>query len=170
MSTDTTTPSFFTKALSSAIAWLKKEFGTAEKTVQSIEYSIAKFADAVVNEYKVLAANPEIKLLADWFIKIAEDIDPALTPLISGIELVFPKIVSISTGVVAETQKPIEQQLGDGLTALENLKGIKGTYYANVLGGINTEVQNYVISNNATELPAVTDAQLITTAQAIHAS
>lgn len=163
-----TNENFFEKAFESAITFVEKEFGGVEKKVVSIEGSIAKFGNAVVNEYKVIAANPEVQLLAGWFVKIAESIDPALTPLISGIELQFPKIVTMVTNVTSEVEKPIEQQLGDGLTALEKVKGIDGTVYAGALGTINASVQNYIVTNNATAVAQATPSQLLATAYVVH--
>lgn len=163
-----TKKSFFLVALASAVSFVENLF-KENGAVSNVEHSIAKFGDAVVNEYKVLAGNPTIVLAADWFVKIAEGIDPALTPLISGIELEFPKIVSIATGVVAEVSKPESQQLVDGLSAIAKTKAANSVLGSNILGGIAAAVNAYVVSNNATELPPVTDAQLITAAQLVHA-
>lgn len=167
--TNSITPNFFENAFEAAKTFVEKLFGEAEKEIIPIEQSIAKFGNAVINEYKSLAANPEVQLLAGWFVKIAEGIDPALTPIISGIELEFPKIVSVATGVIDETGKPVEQQLGDGLTALGKIKALNTTLGANVLGGINAAVQAYVINNNATDVAPATDSQLIVAAHIVHA-
>lgn len=164
----TTSNNFFESLFNSAKTWLESFFSKAENAVAPIEKSIADFGNAVVNEYKALASNPTVELAADWFIKIAENIDPALTPLISGIELEFPKLVTVVTKGITEIEKPLNQQLGDGLTALSTVKGINGTLYANALGGISAAVQNYVITNNATTVGVVPASQLITAAQIVH--
>lgn len=168
MTTTSDSENFFEKALDSAVAFVEKLFKGAKSDVASIEASIAKFGNSVVNEYKTLAANPTIELAAEWFIKIAEAIDPDLVPLISGIELEFPKLVSIATGVLTEIEKPIGEQLADGLAALEKITGLNVILGANAKGGISAAVQNYVLTNNATTLTVATPAQLITAAQVVH--
>lgn len=160
---------FFENLFEGAITDVKKLLGEGETEVLTIEHKISIFGNSVVNEYRKIAANPEVATLADWFVKIAEGIDPALTPLISGIELQFPKIVNIATGVLGEIDKPIGEQLGDGLAKIESTKVASEVLGSNVLGGINAAVQDFVISNNATSVQPATPAQLITASQVVHA-
>ena len=96
-----TNESFFQKIEDEAVKIVNDLFGSGGE-VATIESSIAKFGNAVVNEYKSLSTDPKVIATADFFVKIAEGIDPALTPLISGIELAFPKIVNVATGVLSE--------------------------------------------------------------------
>jgi hypothetical protein len=165
----TTNENFFQKIEDEAVKIVDDIFGKAEGAIIPIEQSISKFGNAVVNGYKTLAANPEVATLAGWFVTIAEGIDPALTPIISGIELAFPKIVNIATGVLGEINKPVKEQLSDGLTAIENTKALNTTLGANILGGINAAVQAYVVTNNATSMAPVSDSQLIVAAHIVHA-
>lgn len=161
---------FFQKIEDEAVVIVDALFGKkAEGVIVSIEANISKFGNAVVNEFKALEANPTIDLAAEWFVKIAEGIDPGLTPLISGIELEFPKIINFVTGVLGEVAKPVNAQLSDGLNALQTVKAINGTVYAGALGTINAAVQEYVISNNATTVQPATASQLLTSAVIVHA-
>jgi hypothetical protein len=164
-----TNENFFQKIEDEAVKIVEGIFGKVENTVIPIEQSISKFGNSVVNEFKTLSVNPEVATMADWFVKIAEGIDPALTPIISGIELAFPKIVNIATGILGEINKPVKDQLSDGLTAIENTKAANSTLGANILGGINAAVQAYAISNNATSMTPVSDSQLIVAAHIVHA-
>lgn len=135
MTTTTTPPSFFQAIEGEAVKIVDALFGSKiEGEIVSIESNISKFGNAVVNEFKIIAANPTVDLAAEWFVNIAEGIDPALTPLISGIELEFPKILNFVTGALGEINKPLGQQTSDGLTKLQTLKGINGTIYAGALG------------------------------------
>ena len=163
-----TNESFFQKIEDEAVKIVNDLFGSGGE-VATIESSIAKFGNAVVNEYKSLSTDPKVIATADFFVKIAEGIDPALTPLISGIELAFPKIVNVATGVLSEVDKPIPQQLSDGVTALGTIKGLNATLGANTLGGIASAVSAYVFDNNATTLTAATPSQIITAQQIVHA-
>jgi len=168
MTTKNSSGNFFEDAFESAKAWVEEELGIAESKIVPIEQSIAKYGNAVVNEFKILEANPKIQLLADWFVKIAEAIDPGLTPLIQGIELEFPKIVSIATGVVGEVSKPIEEQLGDGLTALTNITAANSTIGSSIKGGISAAIQAFAINNNPETVAPATDSQLIVAAHLVH--
>lgn len=164
----TSAPNFFQTIEDEAVKIVDDLLGKAAPEIKSIESNISKFGNVVVNEYKKLAANSEVALAAEWFVGIAEGIDPALTPLISGIELEFPKIVNIATGVLGEVAKPLGQQLGDGLTAIAATKAANSVLGSNILGGLNAAIQNYVITNNATTVLPASDAQLITAAQVVH--
>jgi len=164
MSETTSQPeNFFQKIEDEAVKIVDGIFGENGE-LKTIEQSIGKFSDAVVNEFKSLEGNPE----ADFFVKIAEGIDPALTPLISGIELAFPKILNIATNVSAEVDKPVVQQIQDAKTAINSQKAANVTLGSNTLGGIASAVSAFVFDNNATSLNAVTPSQLITAQQVIH--
>jgi hypothetical protein len=168
MSETTSQPeNFFQKIEDEAVKIVDGIFGENGE-LKTIEQSIGKFSDAVVNEFKSLEGNPEVVSTADFFVKIAEGIDPALTPLISGIELAFPKILNIATNVSAEVDKPVVQQIQDAKTAINSQKAANVTLGSNTLGGIASAVSAFVFDNNATSLNAVTPSQLITAQQVIH--
>jgi hypothetical protein len=172
MTQTTNTPeNFFEKIFEGAVSDVEKLFGSSEAgtAIITIEHKISLFGNDAVNEYLKLSGNPEIKLAAQWFINIAEGIDPALVPFISGIELEFPKIVNTATGVLGEINKPESQQLADGLTAITNIHAVSSVLGSNVKGGINAAIQKFVVSNNATKVQPATDAQLIVSSQIVHA-
>lgn len=168
MTTTAVTGNFFETLFEGAIEDIEKIFKDGNAVIISTEHQIALFGNAVVNEFKSLEGNPTIILAADFFVKIAEGIDPGLTPLISGIELEFPKIVNIATGVLGEVQKPESEQLSDALTAISATKAANSVLGSNILGGISAAVSAYVATNNATSVTVPTDAQLISGAQVIH--
>jgi hypothetical protein len=163
----TTNENFFQKIEDDAVKIVHDLFGSGGE-VATIESSIAKFGNAVVNEYKKLSSDPKVIATADFFVGIAESIDPGLTKLISGIELAFPKIVNVATGVLGEVNKPVPEQLTDGVAAIANIKAANSTIGSNVLGGIASAVSAFVFSNNATELNPATDSQIITAQQVVH--
>lgn len=152
-----TTKNFFERAFD----WIKAEFAAAE----TIEQKIAAFADAVINKVKTLQASETVQFLENGIVSLAESIDPALTPMISGIELELPKILNVATGITDEISKPVADQVADAVTKLQTIKGINGTAYAGLLGTANAMVQNYVTSNNGI---VATAAQLLAAGQAVH--
>lgn len=159
----TTSPNFFQKCL----AWVENIFDEAP----TIERSIAKFADEVTNKIKVLEPTAEAigTFLENELVPIAEAIDPALTPMISGLELALPKTINTVSNVVGAISniaaEPESEQVAQGLSAIQNLKGVDGTIYGNVLGAISTSIANFVTTNNGI---VATTADLISTQQAVH--
>lgn len=162
-----TTQNFFEKIEYESVLIVNDIFGSSGE-VATIESSIAKFSDAVVNGFKAISANPTVINTAEFFVTIAESIDPALTPLISGIELAFPKIVNIATGITEEVSKTVPVQLADGLAKISAIKATNSVIGSGVLGNIASAVSAYVFSNNATTLSPVTDSQIITAQQVVH--
>lgn len=147
----------------------------AAKNAPTIETKIVQFADAVTDKLKDIASSDLAKFLGSGIVELAEAIDPALIPLISGIENYLPKLIGLITGVRLivdeEGAKTITEQLQDAVTALQNIKTDDEVVYAGNLATINAGISNYVISNNAVELgigvPA--PAQLLAAGQVIHA-
>jgi hypothetical protein len=142
--------------------------------VPAIEHKIAKFADTVTNDLKAALDNPAVQAVLSTLESIAETIDPQLTPMIQGLNLEIPKILNFVTGVTsvidAEAAKPVEQQILDALEKLKIIKADTSTgaaVYAGILGTISTAIQHYVTQNNGI---LATPAQLITSAQAVHAA
>lgn len=166
--TNTTAPeNFFQKIEDFFINLFKKE-------VPVIEQSIAKFADAVTNNLKTVVDSDGFNKVLNGLEAAAETVDPALTPMIQGLNLEIPKILNLVTGVTAaidaEVQKPIEEQALDALKKLKIIKADTSTgqaVYAGAQGTISAAVQHYITSNNSI---LATPAQLITSGQAAHAT
>src|ERR1700753_2805455 len=134
------------------------------KKATTIEQDIATFANNVVNKLVALQGNQTVQFLESDLVTIAESINPALTPMISGIELELPKILTIIKGGVAEASKTDSEQLNDFITYIETLKGITGTVYAGLLGTLNAAVQNYITSNAGI---VVAPSKLLATGQVV---
>jgi hypothetical protein len=152
-----TTESFFQKVWDTVVSIFKH--------ATPIEQSIAKFANAVTNKIKSLQSNETVQFLESGLITIAESIDPALTPMISGLELELPKILNVVTNVTGEISKPVNEQVDDAVTAITNIKGINSTIYAGILGAIAPAITNFVNTNNGI---VVDPAQLIIAQQVVH--
>lgn len=150
---------FFQKVLDAFVSIFKK--------AKTIEQKIAEFADKLVNGVKTFQANPTVQFFESGIVKIAESVDPALIPLISGIELALPKILSVIQTGTDEINKPEQEQLNDFVAYLQKIKGINGTVYAGLLATLNAAIQKYITDNNGI---IATDAQVITAGQAAHAT
>ena len=145
------------------------------KALPTIEQSIANFADKVANDIKKFTAPGSVgDYLLTGLTEVAKIIDPALVPLIAGIENYIPKVIALITGVGSavgvEAGKTVEQQLEEGIAALENIKGIDGTVYAGLLATIQASLANYVHTNNAVAIGSVAPpaSQLLAIGQAVH--
>lgn len=140
-------------------AWLTGEVSKA----QTIEQSIAKFATKVVDELKT---NPEVILVEDGLIAVATAVDPALVPMIKGLELELPNILTIISNGAVELAKPLPYQAKDVLAWLNKVEGNSKSVFAGILAAINGAVQYFTTSNNGIE---ATPGQLIATGQVMHA-
>lgn len=167
MTTQNTTPvNFFTRIWDSIVDFFSKE-------LPSIEQSVAKFGNALTNQIKAIENNTDLQAVLTGIATLAEAIDPALVPMVQGLELEVPKILNLVTGVVdtvdAEVLKPLSQQVIDALTKLKIIKASPSTgaaIYAGAVGTISTAIQHYITTNNGI---LATPSQLITSAQAAHA-
>lgn len=117
-------------------AWIKGE----AKQLPTIENKILDFADTVTNDIKVISESDLPKYL-EGLATVAEAVDPALTPLISGLELYIPKAVGLITGVLGDISAAIK--------ALQAVKPVDSVVYAGNLGTLKAAISNYVLSNNA---------------------
>jgi hypothetical protein len=153
-----TTENFFQRAW----AWVTGEFTAAEDAAKKI----ADFANKLVDEIKGLEANPTVQAIGSAAISIAEGIDPALTPLINGLELELPKIFTAIGNVDTEVNKTEDEQLKDFLAYLGTIKGLP-TIYAGQLATLSAAIQAFLANNSGV---ANTPAQLITASQVVHAS
>lgn len=168
-----TSLNFFQKVL----AWVENIF----TEIPTIEQYIATFADQVANKLKTL--EPTIEAIANFLendlVPIAETIYPALTPMISGLQLEIPKIIkavvntgNIATSIAGEAIKPEAQQVADALSALQASKLASGTIstvqaaYAGAVTTLATAISGFVTSNNSI---VATAADLLSTQVAVHA-
>jgi hypothetical protein len=117
-------------------AWIKGE----AKQLPTIENKILDFADTVTNDIKAISESDLPKYL-ETLATVAESIDPALTPLISGLELYIPKAVGLITGVLGDISAAIK--------ALQSVKSVDAVVYAGNLGTLKAAISNFVLSNNA---------------------
>lgn len=173
---ETTSTNFFQRAIQA----IKDFFSGAETEAKTIEEHIANFSDEVANEIKKLT--PTAEAIASFaekdLLPIAESVAPGiLKPLIAGLELELPKIITavVNTGniageVSAEASKPIEQQAADALSALQKSKPATDDITAKVAyaGAVNTiaaAVSGFVTANNGI---AATEAELLSTQSAVH--
>ncbi|MFI5157690.1 MAG: hypothetical protein ACHQF4_02430 [Sphingobacteriales bacterium] len=154
-----TTPSFFVKIENEIVSLFHKEETIAQK--------IATFANNLVNELKGLQANKTVQFLESGIVAVAESVDPALTPLISGIELELPKIVTLVSNGAAILNDTAQGQVNTLAEYLEKLKGINGTVYAGILATLSAAIQAFITNNAGI---AATDSQLIVAGQAVHAA
>lgn len=160
-----TTENFFQKIEDWVVNLFKKE-------IPSIEQKIAQFGNVVTNEIKAIESNADVQKVLNALPALAEAIDPALVPMIQGLELEIPKILNFVTGVITdidnEIVKPVEQQVVDALTKLKIIKASPSTgeaIYTGAMGTISTAVQHYVTTNNGI---LATTSQLLISSQGAH--
>lgn len=152
-------------------AWLTNE----AKNVPTIEHSIVTFADTVTNDLKTMESSKVAQYIETGLVAVAQAIDPALVPLIQGIENYIPKLIALvadaDSVIDAEASKTLNQQATDGLAAIQGLKETDAAVYAGNLATVQLGISNYVTSNNIDtlgEAPAL--SSLISVGQAIHAN
>lgn len=154
---------FFKKAWD----WIKKEFGFVEDEAGKLSKDIALLGNEIANELK---NGNLVKVIEGALPAIAGAINPALVPLVSGLELQLPKLIDKITGVAqavgTEITRTPAQQADDLAKYLEGLKGVSNTGFANAVGGINAIVQEYATENTGTIVAE--PAHLIASAQVIH--
>jgi len=149
--------------------------GEVEK-IPTIEKKIVTFADKVTNDLKKIEGSDLFKYLEVGILEAAKIIDPALVPLIAGIENYIPKVIALISGVDdaidAEASKTIEQQAADGLKKIQSLTGIDAVVYAGKIGTLATCISNYVLTNNAVETGVIAPSAgtLLSVQQVVHAS
>lgn len=156
MSTETGNENWFQKAWN----WITGEV----KQLVTIEQHIATFVDKTVN---FLKTDPTAVFIENGLVTIAETVNPALTPMIQGLELEIPKILHLVSNGELEAAKPIGQQAEDLLAYLSKLKNGSSSVYAGILATINAAIQYYVTSNNGI---VSSPAQLLATGQVNHAN
>lgn len=149
--------------------------GEVEK-IPSIEKTITTFADKVTNDLKVLTGSDLFKYLEEGIIDVAKVIDPALVPLIAGIENYIPKAIALIGGIDStidtEAGKTVQQQASDALQAIQSLKGVDVVVYSGKVGTLATCISNYVLTNNAVETGVIAPpaGTLLSVQQVIHAA
>jgi hypothetical protein len=158
-----TNETFFQKAFD----WIKNELGIVGTEVTTIEHFISVFANKATDAIKAIQPGGAAAFLETGLKTIATAINPAFGAAFSGLELELPKILNLVSGVTAEIDKPLPNQVEDAAAKIASIAHVNPAVYAGLLTTVNTAIQHYGATNNGV---VVTPANLIASAVVTHAS